>query len=529
MIPMAALVLLIFVSMWMAFREPEAGGSFSYGAGAFPELLTHPLFRKTVVNTVLFAVTAFVTALFFGTSIAWIVERTDLRAKSLPRTLMVVGLLLPHYLAAMGWVLLFNYRIGVINTMIRSIPGFGWFTLDISHPAAMGFVQGLGLAALVFIMVSATFRAMNPALEEAAAIHGMRFLRRLRRITLPLTFPGILAAGIYISTIAISAFEIPAMIGMAAKKFTFSTFLWLLVNPEEGLPRYDLSGAYGIIIVFLSGFLMYWYFRTLRQSHKYVVVTGKAYRPTILPILILVYGSLVPYVQPISLSAFSEMGLSNYRALRWPMLMAGIKNTAILIVTVPTITLAISMAFSWIVIRSRTRSRFVFDAFAFLPHVVPHILLAASAIFIVLFLLPQWLPLYGHILIIIIMYSITYISFATRILNGALMQIHEELDEAATVSGVPMLQTFRKILFPLLRPALLSAWLWIAILSYRELSMASILSRPGNVTLPYQIFTLWTHEGPNEAAAAACLVLAFMIPLVFLYWFLGRRALAMAQ
>jgi iron(III) transport system permease protein len=549
---MAILVALIFVSVWMAFRQAGADGSFSYGTDAFPELFGDPGFRNTLINTAIFAVVALATSLFFGTATAWLVERTTLRFKELARTLIVIGLLVPHFLSAMGWVLLAQSRIGVINTMIRSIPGFDWFSIDISHPAGMGFVQGLGLSALMFVMVSATFRAMNPALEEAASIHGMGFFRRLRRITLPLAFPGILAAVIYASTIAVAVFEVPAIIGMANRVFVFSTHVFMAINPLEGLPRYDIAGAFGVLMIAIGLLLMLWYFRTLRQSHKYVVVTGKAYRPTLIrlggwqagawaflglyflmaqitPILILIWMSLLPYTQPLSLSSISQMNLDNFRQLPWPSLLSGARNTAILAVTVPTITLAISVAFSWIVIRSRSRFRFVFDTFAFLPHAVPHILLAVSAIYVVLFLLPGWLPLYGNILILIIMYAIVYISFATRMINSALLQIHEELDEAATVSGIPLLTTIWRILLPLLRPTLLTAWLWIALLSYRELTMASILGGAGNQTLPRVIFWIWSTSGQTHAAAAATLVLAFMIPLVFLYWFFGKRALAMTE
>jgi iron(III) transport system permease protein len=222
------------------------------------------------------------------------------------------------------------------------------------------------------------------------------------------------------------------------------------------------------------------------------------------------------------------MNLDNYRELLWAPLLKGVRNTAILAVTVPTITLTISIAFSWIVIRSRSRFRFVFDTFAFLPHAVPHILLAVSAIYIVLFWLPGWLPLYGHMFLLIGMYVVVYISFATRMVNSALLQIHEELDEAAMVSGIPLLSTIWRILIPLLKPTLLTAWLWIALLSYRELTMASILSGVENVTLPAAIFGILITSGQPTAAAASCIGLAFMIPLVFLYWFFGRRALAMA-
>jgi iron(III) transport system permease protein len=73
-------------------------------------------------------------------------------------------------------------------------------------------------------------------------------------------------------------------------------------------------------------------------------------------------------------------------------------------------------------------------------------------------------------------------------LNSAVLQVHQELDEAAVVSGISLLQTLQKILIPVVKPMLLSAWLWIALLTYRELTMASILTTVENRALPMAIF-----------------------------------------
>src|SRR5438445_12760242 len=110
----------------------------------------------------------------------------------------------------------------------------------------MGFVQGLGLAPLAFIMVAATLRSTNPELEEAAAAHGIGFIRSLIRVTLPLIFSGILAAGIYILTIGLGALEVPAVIRLSNRGFTFSTYLYTQVHPQDGAPRYDLAAALGL-------------------------------------------------------------------------------------------------------------------------------------------------------------------------------------------------------------------------------------------------------------------------------------------
>jgi iron(III) transport system permease protein len=127
--------------------------------------------------------------------------------------------------------------------------------------------------------------------------------------------------------------------------------------------------------------------------------------------------------------------------------------------------------------------------------------------------------------ILIVVYTISRISFATRIINNSLAQIHPELEEAAFVGGLPLLQVMRKILLPLLKPALVYAWLWMALLCFRELTMASVLvTSQANVTLPMIVWGLWLGGSLNQAAAANLVVLAFMLPPLILYLYFGRRS-----
>ena len=120
---------------------------------------------------------------------------------------------------------------------------------------------------------------------------------------------------------------------------------------------------------------------------------------------------------------------------------------------------------------------------------------------------------------------IARISFPTRVYNNALLQIHKELDEAAYVSGLGPFGVLRSILVPLLAPATLYAWIWIALLSYRELTLAAFLTAKDNQTLPTLVLGFVTRGDATVAAAISLLLLAFMIPLVMLYFFFGRRTL----
>src|SRR5437867_12056590 len=178
----------------------------------------------------------------------------------------------------MGWVFLLHPRIGIINTFLMRLFDLKNAPLNIATLPGIGFVEGLTLAPLAYVMISAALRSMDPALVEASSIHGVSQWRTLLRIEMPLVWPALVSAVIWMFTVAIAAFDVPGVIGMANNIFTFSTAIYFMINPNEGLPRYGLSGAYGSIMVGLSLILMIPYFRALKQSHRYQIISGKAYQ-----------------------------------------------------------------------------------------------------------------------------------------------------------------------------------------------------------------------------------------------------------
>jgi iron(III) transport system permease protein len=187
------------------------------------------------------------------------------------------------------------------------------------------------------------------------------------------------------------------------------------------------------------------------------------------------------------------------------------------------VTLALSLAFSWVVLRSKVPGRGVFDFIAFLPHAVPNIIFGVGALLVTLYVLQRALPIYGTIWILLVVFTIARLSYATRMTNSGLIQIHTELEESAQMSGASLPKIFRRVLLPLLSPTLLYAWLWIALLTFRELTLAVILSSSSNTTLPVVIWSLWLGGGLGQASAMAIIMLALMVPIVAVYWLVARR------
>ena len=104
-------------------------------------------------------------------------------------------------------------------------------------------------------------------------------------------------------------------------------------------------------------------------------------------------------------------------------------------------------------------------------------------------------PIYGTLWILLVVFTIARLSYGTRMTNSGLIQIHPELEESAQMSGASLAKIFRRVLLPLLAPTLLYAWLWIALLTFRELTLAVILTSSTNTTLPVVIWSLWLGGG----------------------------------
>ena len=535
------------IVLLLSFREgrpidPGQAYSFAHYIAVFGD----PFIYRVLLNTLGVALTTLVVALAFGVPAAWLVERTDLRGKPVVLTLMTLGLLIPGFATAMGWLFLMHPRIGLFNALATDVFGFGAAPFNIASILGMGWVQGLNLAPIGFIMTASVLRAIDPTLEESAQISGAPLAAITRRVTLPLAWPGILAAGIYIFTIGFAAFDVPAIIGWSNKIFTFSTFLVNELAPADGLPAYGPAAALSTVMIALAGGLSWWYGRLQTQAHRFQTVTGKAYRPRLivlgkrafwawsflalyftlaklLPLAVTIWAAVLPYFQLPSAEALASLSLVNFQRIPWDLFFTGARNTLFLTIATPTLTLALAIAFSWVALRSKLPGRSAFDFIAFLPHAIPNIVFSVGVLLFVLYAVQRIVSLYGTLWLLLFLFVIARLSYATRMTNGTLLQVHRDLEEAATVSGGASGTVLRSVLLPLLTPTLIYAWLWTALLTFRELTLAVLLTTRDNLTLPVVVWSIWQDGGFGKAAAITLLLMALMVPLIALYWWAMRR------
>jgi iron(III) transport system permease protein len=242
-----------------------------------------------------------------------------------------------------------------------------------------------------------------------------------------------------------------------------------------------------------------------------------------MPLLLIAFAAFTPFLVPPSPEAFALLGFTNFQRLDLGLVARGLRNTVLLVAVVPLVVLALAFCTSWLVVRSRNRARYALEFGAFLPHALPEVILAVSALLVALFVVGRIVPLYGSVWLIAIVYVVGRLAFATRSFNAALLQVHRELEEVAFVSGLSTLRTARRILLPILRPTVLSVWAWTAVLVYRELTVAVFLVGQESITLPAAIWSFWAAGGRNQAAAVTLLMIAVVVPLLVVFWWFARR------
>jgi iron(III) transport system permease protein len=515
-----------------------APGLGTYTLQNYETVLTDPFGLRVLGNTLVLAVGSTLLALAIGAPLAWAVARTDLPMKHLISLMMGMVLVVPGFIQGMGWAVMLSPNIGMINRFFTQTLGFERPPFNIYSLGGMTFVQGLELVPPAFFILLPVLMAMDASFEEAAYLSGASKARTFFRVNMPLALPAIVASSIYVLVLASTLFEVPAILGFPNRVFVFSTMIYLFISSQSDLPAYGLAAAYGSVIVVFSILMTTQYARVLKRSRQFATITGKGRRARILslgrwrglavglmllylglaiglPLVTLLYFSLLPFFQMPSLQAVQSFTLKNYFDLMDRTGPTPFINTGLLVMIVPIAVVLLAIPVSWIVVRSRVPGRFVMDNVAFLPVAVPRIVIGVAILYLGL-LGRQLVPIYGTIFIIAAAHIVIFMSFATRTLNGAMTQIHTDLEEAGRVSGASLTRVLSRVTVPLLKPALFFAWFWVLLLSFREVTVAVILSSTDSVVLPSLIWIRWNGARPHEAAAAAVVLVLIALALLLL-------------
>jgi iron(III) transport system permease protein len=511
--------------------------------GHFARLVTSRDALTSTWNSLVFAAGSTVLSLVLGGALAWLVERTNAPLKLLAYLATIISMGTPYILHVIAWLFLLG-KVGPVNDLYRLATGADDNLFNVNSMTGMILIEGFLWSPLVFLLLGATFRAANADMEEAARMSGATVLQTLRRISLPLAMPAILALALFVFIRAIGGFEVPALVGMPSRIFVLTTDVYkatITVPPDLGY-----AAAFSVVMVAIVAVLLYFYSRLSKNAEKYHSVTGKGYRPRpfdlgrgrwiagaiivvnflivlVLPLLTLLWMSLLPFVRSIRPDGLALLTLRNFRTV---FTVGGYVDLALNSLTVAagaaTAIMLITALAGWIAARRGPCGR-ILDQLATLSLVFPGICLGV-AVMGVYIRMP--LPVYGSLWIIAIAYVIRYMPYGMRYVYSGVLQLHKELEEAAGVSGAGALTTLRRIVAPLLTPALVAGWLFIFLIANKELSIAVLLASPTSKVIAVAIFDQWVNGQGGELAAFGLVWTVLMTVIACLFFAQTRRGSA---
>jgi iron(III) transport system permease protein len=529
--------------LWQSFFTPQtATKAAQFTLGNYITAYTSSDTARLFWNSVRFAVGTASLAFFIGATLAWINERTNTPFKSLFFALSLIPLVIPGILFTVAWILLGSPKIGIINLVLISLFNLDGPVFNIYSMWGMIWVDGLHYSPAAFLLMTAAFRAMDPSLEESAMMSGANVFQVLWRITLKLVWPAIFATFLILFIKAIESFEVPALLGLPVGIHVFTSSIYQAVHRYPS--QIGLASSYAVTLLVITTAGIYFISKLSNSGSKYATMTGKGFRPrqidlgpwrwlaaavfilyfsliVLLPFAVLLWSSLQKFYAVPSMAALQNLTLDPYRfVLSYPNLGRAVWNSLLLSFGSATVIMLITSVICWIVVKTKMPGRWLLDNLASLPMVFPGLVLGLA---LMIFYLNVDVGVYGTIWILLIAYVTRFMPYGLRFNTTSMLQIHKELEESAAMSGASWFTTFRRIVLPLLKPGMLAGWIYIMIISIRELSSSILLYSPGTEVISIIIWELWENGQYVELSALGVMFIMMLFVLVMISQAVGKK------
>ncbi len=524
-------------------------GSVSEGLTAFghftlrkyAEAYTDPALFEVMANTFVFVLGSSLTATVLAVFLAYLNNRTDIPFKGLFRVISIIPMMIPHLLFAVSWALLLNPSNGMLNLALKGAFGLEDSPFNVYSLAGMILVEGLLDLPVAYLIIAPAMASFDVVLEESSHVFGAGTWRTLLRVTLPVLRPAILAAFVLGIVRGLASFAVPSVLGMPGRVNVLSTYLYQMIATGFA-PDYGKAAAVGMSVLVSSIGLIVLYRALTSESEKFVTIAGRGYRPTmielkaarmplfalvgvlsflliVLPVAVLLYTSLVPYAMVPSARAFSLMSLRHWIAvIEDPISLLSLKNSLFLGLVGATVGVALSILVAYVIVKVKTRGATVLESLSFLSFAFPGIVVGVGFMWFFV-----QTPLYATLTALLIGYVATYLPYGVRPIASAFIQVHSHLEESSLVCGASAATTLRRIVIPLLVPGIVSAWVLMASMFLRELTLSVVLSRPGTEVLAVQILRFADDGLWGRLSALGIMMIALSTALVMLANFLGGR------
>jgi iron(III) transport system permease protein len=505
------------------FVDPRGAWSLKSATAVYT---TWPYIRSLGVTVGASLLVSFLSTVL-GVALAWLITRTDVRAKGLMENAVIAPLYLSPFVGGLAWLVLASPRAGLLNVLAHDIFGGSGPVINAMTPAGIILVMVLYNVPYAYMTVASALRGMDPSMEEASYLNHAGVVRTALKITLPVVRPAIISAFFFVFVLTCGTFSIPAALGGSA------TMPFLAVDIFRATATYPIdyakAAAIGTLLFWISLIGVAFYRFASQVATRFVTVTARGYRiryvnlrgwryPAVALIgLYLLLAIVLPYLALLYV-AFTSFTSSSIRDAIYTMnnfwavassvaVQQSIVNTLVVSIIAPTLCVLFSVLLAYAVRRRKIRGGSLLDYIAMFPIAVPGIVFGTGIFWTYLVT-----PIYGTIWILIIAFVASYIPFAYRMADTSLMQVDKALEEASLLCGASHLRTARLITFRLIRPGVLAAWILVFIFSVREISAAIVLSSASNKVLSVMS---WDYLDFGNVQNAAIVGLLQTLILVF--------------
>lgn len=476
---------------------------------------------KPLWNTLLLAIFTCVISIVYGGTFAFLVTRTNLKFRKYLSSIFIFPYIMPQWTLAVVWQNVFNSNavMGTANGLLASLTGFEAAKWWCQGLVPSSIVLGLHYAPFAYILIGGIFRNMDANLEEAATILDTPRWKIMCRITLPMIKPAILSTVLLVFGSAMGSYPVPHYLGLT----TLST-KYISLNS-----KYTGEASILAIIMMIFGVLILTMNQVSLKSRKnYTTVTGKSgqlskinlgrigkYGIAIVMIILTFFTSIFP-IFSFALETFlpnpgdysflytgdfsnlttkwwltsenvTENGLYGQHGILYnSTIWHAFAGTLFVAVSCALIAGTIGTLIGYAVAKNR-RSKWAsyVNAMAFLPYLMPSI--AVGAAFFILFS-NEKINLFNTYTLLIITGTIKYIPFASRSALNSMLQLSNEIEEAAMIQNIPWHKRMFRIIIPIQKSAIISGYMLPFMTCLRELSLFLLLCTQGfilSTTLDY--------------------------------------------
>ena len=434
-----------------------------------------------LLHTVAVASAALPLCAVLGVGAAWFTERTRLPARRLWQMLVVAPLVVPVFVTSYAWANL--------------------------GPAFQGFLGAWAVVTfsyypIVFLLVAASLRVMDPALEESARSLGLGAWSTFTRVVVPQLLPALLGG---LLLVALGAFvEFDAFVALNYQTFTITIYAQYQISFNAAGAAALSFFAIALCVLILSvetrlrGRTDY-----ARLSHGVRQKTTRHQLGRATPLVLAAFAAVAALSVGIPIGTLAYWFTQSTNAALasasatvqylWPAtltsLLLGLASAAVAILLATPIAV---MATRYKGPLATLLERSVYLSFA-LPDLVAAIALAYAASHFVH-------VLYGSVILFVLAEAMLFVPFAVVALRSTLGLIEPALEESSRATGVGPLRTFWRVTAPLARPGFAAAGILVFALALSDLSTAQILLPPGMYTLGTQF---WANSRTVAFAAAA--------------------------